>query len=136
MNLRRSPQEPIRVVVCDDQPEVRRALSRHFERDGRVTVVAQADDGERVLDVIVAAQPAVVVLDLAMPKMDGLRAIREIRAISPETKIVVLSSMVPFGDTSGQAEAEGADRIFSKYVKPKTLIKAILEVGISEEPAA
>src|SRR5688572_3542827 len=81
----------IRVVIADDTAEVRALLRYTLELDGRFLVVGQAGDGREAIAEVDAEKPDAVVLDLAMPVMDGLSAIEEILAVSPTTRIVVLS---------------------------------------------
>lgn len=119
--------EPIRVVLADDQPEVRRALMTYLIRDGRFEVVGEAEDGEEAVTLIVSLRPDVVIMDLAMPNVNGLQATREIAEKSPDTKIIVLSAVAQFGDSREDALALGAHQVFDKYTHPKKLIKAIVD---------
>lgn len=86
-----SSDRAITVVLVDDTPELRRLLRRGLELAGGFEVVAEAGDGAEGVARIEEARPDAVLLDLAMPVMDGLQAIPEIRRLAPETKIVVLS---------------------------------------------
>lgn len=116
----------IRVVLADDQPEVRRALMTYLGRDGRFEVVGEAGDGQEAVALVASERPDVVIMDLAMPNMNGLQATKDIRERSPDTRIIVLSSVVPFAGTEGDALALGAHAVFDKYTHPKKLIKAIV----------
>ena len=80
-----------RVVIADDTADVRSLLRYTLELDGRFDVVAQAADGREAVEAVDAEKPDAIVLDLAMPRYDGLQAIGDILASSPGTKIVVLS---------------------------------------------
>ena len=82
---------PISVVIADDVREFRELLRVQLERDEEFLVVGEAGDGETAIRIVEQAQPHCLLLDLAMPVMDGLEAIPEIRRVSPETKIAVLS---------------------------------------------
>ena len=81
----------ISVVVCDDVPELRQLARAVLEEAGDMVVVAEAEDGERAVAEIERHQPDVAVLDLSMPKLDGLEAIPLIHQVSPATEIVVFS---------------------------------------------
>lgn len=118
--------KPIRVVLADDQAEVRRALTRHLTRDGRFEIVGEAQDGEEAVKLVVSQLPDVVIMDLAMPNMNGLQAIKEITEHSSATKIVVLSATVPFSDTRDDALSLGAHAVLDKNTHPKKLIKALV----------
>src|SRR5688500_14714542 len=82
----------IRVLLADDVPDIRALLRLAIERDGRFEIVAEAADGIEAVDLAGQWEPDLVVLDLAMPRMDGLQAIPEIREhIGAHGRIVVLS---------------------------------------------
>ncbi len=81
----------IRVVLVDDSPSVRAVLRRFFAKTPDLAVVAEAEDGARGVEAVLAADPHVIVMDLQMPVMDGYDAIERIMAVRP-TPVVVLSS--------------------------------------------
>jgi DNA-binding NarL/FixJ family response regulator len=81
----------LRVVLADDTSDIRALLRAALDLDGRFDVVGEAEDGEEALAMVAAERPDAVVLDLAMPVMDGLQTIPQIRRRLPETKILVLS---------------------------------------------
>jgi DNA-binding NarL/FixJ family response regulator len=86
----------IKVLLADDHAFVRDSLTELLSATGDVTVVAQCEDGEQVLDAARRTHPDVVLLDLAMPRVTGLQAARELLAERPEARIVVLTgSMTP-----------------------------------------
>ena len=91
MTLLSEPQARARDVIADDTPDVRALLRYTLDLDGRFEVVAQAADGIEAVEAVVNERPDAVVLDLAMPVLDGLEAITRILAASPTTRIVVLS---------------------------------------------
>ncbi|HEX2232729.1 MAG TPA: response regulator transcription factor [Thermoleophilaceae bacterium] len=81
----------IRVLIADDHGIVRSGLRMLIERQGDMSVVAEADDGVHALELTQAERPDVAVLDVSMPRMTGLQAAREIRAHSPDTRVLLLS---------------------------------------------
>jgi DNA-binding NarL/FixJ family response regulator len=81
----------IRVLIADDHGIVRSGLRMLIERQGDMSVVAEADDGVDALTLTQAERPDVAVLDVSMPRMTGLQAAREIRAHSPDTRVLLLS---------------------------------------------
>ena len=81
----------LRVVLVDDAHDLRALLSRLLVRDGRFEVVGEAGDGETGVEVVARTRPDAVLLDLAMPVMDGLQALPLIRDRSPDTRVVVLT---------------------------------------------
>ena len=86
-----TPERPIRAVVIDDAPDIRDLLVMVLTRSG-MRVVGQAGDGQAGVDVVRAERPDVVLLDLAMPVMDGVEALPLIRALVPDARIFVLSA--------------------------------------------
>ena len=84
--------QPIRVLLADDVADIRALLRLAIERDERFQIVGEAADGVEAIDAAENLAPNLVVLDLAMPRMDGLQAIPEIRRhIGSDARIVVLS---------------------------------------------
>lgn len=81
----------IRVVVADDQPAVRAGLVLVLRAAGDVTVVAEAADGEEAVQLCRTLLPDVVVMDLRMPRLDGIAATRQVTA-SGDTKVLVLTT--------------------------------------------
>jgi DNA-binding NarL/FixJ family response regulator len=81
----------IRVVIADDHPVVRRGLRQTIESDPRLKVVAEADDGEAALAQIQELKPAIAVVDLDMPRLDGLGVAREIRRKRLPVEVVFLT---------------------------------------------
>jgi CheY-like chemotaxis protein len=80
------------VVVADDVEAIRALVRATLETEG-FAVVAEAGDGHEAVERVRELQPHLVLLDLNMPRFDGLQAITEIRAVSPATKICVLSGL-------------------------------------------
>ena len=74
MSGTRSGQPAVRVLVVDDQTLFREGLVELLKADQRVSLVGQAEDGEQALERIAALLPAVVLMDVRMPRLDGIRA--------------------------------------------------------------
>lgn len=83
--------DDIRIVIADDHPVVRRGLRQVIEGDPQLTVVAEADDGAAAVALIRELKPAVAVLDVDMPKLDGFGAAREIAKLRLPVEIVFLT---------------------------------------------
>jgi CheY-like chemotaxis protein len=107
----------IRVAVVDDAEEMRFLVSQLLTRDGGkfFEIVGQAADGLSGVEMVKAKRPDVVLLDLQMPIMDGLQAIPEIKRLSPQTKIVVMSGL-DASTMRDQALQIGADHYVDKAV--------------------
>ena len=82
---------PIRVVLADDHEMVREALARILEESGRITIVAQASDGDQVLELSRSTLPEVVVLDYTLPNHDAPQVIEKLLQAVPDAKILVLT---------------------------------------------
>ena len=82
----------VRVVVVDDQSAVREGLALLIEALPGITVVGQAPDGLVAVEVVAETAPDVVLMDLAMPRCDGVAATRKLRDAHPGTQVVVLST--------------------------------------------
>jgi DNA-binding NarL/FixJ family response regulator len=94
----------LRVLLVDDVEDIRTLLRLLMEQDGRFEVVAEASNGEEALALAATHRPDVVVLDLAMPVMDGLTALPGLRAILPDVRVVILSGFPV--DQMGPAAAD------------------------------
>jgi len=90
-HFRLSIENEIRIVIADDHPVVRRGLRQTIEADSRLKVVAEAADGEVALAQIQELRPAIAMLDLDMPKLDGLSVAREIRTKRLPVDVVFLT---------------------------------------------
>ena len=111
-----------RVVICDDQAEIRSMYQRLLRKDGRFDVVGEGADGREAIDLVREHQPDALVLDFAMPEMTGVEALKKVRDASPATKIVVVTSFFTMAE---EAIAMGADAFVSKSAKPKEILAAL-----------
>lgn len=118
----------VRVVVADDHEQIRELLKIQLEEAGH-EVVGTASDGEEAADVTERLQPDVLVLDLAMPRMDGLQALARIRQSAPTVRVIVVSGF----DAAQMAERAleaGAQRYLEKGLS-MDLANAVTEVALS-----
>ena len=83
--------DEIRILLADDYPVVRKGLKASIEEEASLKVVAEASDGEEALNLIGKLRPHLAILDIDMPKLDGLGVAREISRTKLETKIIFLS---------------------------------------------
>ena len=121
----------IRVAIADDHAVVRQGLRTFLELQDGMEVVGEAADGEEAVALVERTAPDVVLLDLVMPRVDGLEAIRRIREQAPATRILVLTS---FADdhTVLPAVRAGAAGYLLKDVQPPELAGAIRTVHAGE----
>ena len=114
-----------RVLIVDDAEDLRQLLRMVMSRSSVLDVVGEAVDGLDGVEQAQALQPDVVILDLAMPRMDGLQALPLIREAAPAAKVVVLSG---FADStmSDQARQAGADHYVVKG-RPLAQLVVLLE---------
>ena len=112
-------EPPVRAVVIDDTRDIRELLSIVLTRSG-MDVVGEAGDGLAGVDVVRAERPDVVLLDLAMPVMDGVEALPIIRGLVPDARIIVLSAFA--GTVSEQVLDWGADGYLMKGTPLKKIV--------------
>jgi NarL family two-component system response regulator LiaR len=128
----------IRVLIADDHAVVRRGLRTFLDLQEDIDVVGEAEDGEEAIAEAERSRPDVVLLDLVMPRLDGVAAIRGIRERSPSTRVIVLTSFLD-DDKLLPAVRAGAAAYLLKDVQPQELVGAIrtVQAGESElHPAA
>ena len=111
----------IRVMVVDDHPIMRNGLRDVLEESGRFVVVGQAGDGEEALRIVEELQPQVIVMDVIMPRMDGIDACRAIMELLPATRVLMLTA-APEEDAVIDAVAAGATGFLQKYSRPEELV--------------
>jgi len=118
----------IRVMLVDDHAVVRTGFRLLLQAQTEVVVVAEAESGEVACQRYLELTPDVVVLDLAMPGMGGLEALRRIRSHHPQARVLALSA---HDDPmhARRALREGALGFLSKRSAPEALIEAVTTVG-------
>jgi DNA-binding NarL/FixJ family response regulator len=123
----------IRVLVVDDHDVVRQGLVAAIEAQPDLHVVDQAEDGLVALDLLERTSVDVVVMDVTMPRLDGLETTRRIKAKWPGVRVIGLSMHEP-EDMQRAMEAAGASTYISKSLPTETLLEAIRRAG-RREPA-
>lgn len=122
---------PIRVMLVDDHAVVRSGLSAFLLAFDDLELVGEADSGEKALLLCEHVRPDVVLMDLVMPGMDGIEAIRRITARQPETRILVLTSFAEDEKVFPALKA-GALGYLLKDSSPEELVRAIHQVHRGE----
>ncbi|GIH90277.1 response regulator [Planobispora siamensis] len=118
----------IRVLLADDETMIRAGVRAILAADPEIEVVAEAGDGREAIDLTLAHRPDVVLLDIRMPRLDGLAAVAELRRAAPETGVVMLTT---FGEDEYIARAlgEGASGFLLKTGDPRELLAGIRAVA-------
>ena len=120
----------IRVLVVDDDPMVRRLL-RVILRPDDIDVVAEASDGDEVVTAVQAHHPDVVLMDLRMPRVDGVAATRSVRTLANPPGVIAMTSF----DTESvilDAVHAGASGFLAKDASPDEIVSAIRAVAAGE----
>ncbi len=120
MNNGTKPDGRVRVAICDDVREFRELMRYGLEDDPEIEVVAEAADGEEAIEVVSDQRPDIVLLDLSMPKLDGLEVIDALRARAPDTLILVLS-----GFAAARMESLVLERGAAAYIEKGTSLTDI-----------
>jgi DNA-binding NarL/FixJ family response regulator len=119
---------PVRVVIADDQRLFAEALEAILSTDARISVVGRAADGASAVDLVRDERPDVVLMDIAMPVMDGIEAAEKIRVEVPDTRVIVLTGSEAPKDVS-RARAAGAAGYVTKDQIAGDLLRAILDAA-------
>ena len=115
---------PVRVVLVDDQSLFREGLRTLLSTRADIDVVGEAVDGAQAVVMVGQTQPAVVLMDLQMPVMDGVQATAKLRERYPEVRVLVLTTFDDEGNVFGALRA-GAAGYLLKDVSLDTLVSAI-----------
>ncbi|HEV3201295.1 MAG TPA: response regulator transcription factor [Bryobacteraceae bacterium] len=121
----------IRIVVADDHPIFRDGLCKLLALEEDFEVVAQAQDGRQVLDVLQQLEPDILLLDLKMPGLDGLATLQRLQAARNKTRVIVLTASDDKNEFV-QAMKLGTSGIVLKQTATELLIKSIRKVHAGE----
>mgnify|MGYP001823882909 CR=1 FL=1 len=119
--------EPIRILIADDHAIVRKGLRTLITSEPGMEVVGEASDGMEAVQKAMALQPDVILMDMVMPRQDGLAAIQEIKADNAEARILVLTSFAEDEQIFPAVKA-GALGYLLKDSSPDQLLEAIYDV--------
>jgi DNA-binding NarL/FixJ family response regulator len=114
----------IKLVIADDQLLFRTMLEEIIRKDPEFTLVGSASNGEEAVSLAAKHTPDVVLLDIQMPKMNGIFALEEIKSILPSSKVLMLTTFED-GENITSASLQGADGYLVKDIKPDVLLMAI-----------
>jgi len=120
---------PIRVLICDDHFMVRQGLATYFGLQDDFEVVGEASDGRQAVEMVRQLKPDVVLMDLMMPELDGLSALRELKGTG--ARVIILTSFLDLEKAMSCIE-EGAMGFLTKDIEPADLVDAIRAVHRGE----
>jgi DNA-binding NarL/FixJ family response regulator len=123
-----NPEKPITVLLADDHQIVREGLRNILESETDIKIVGEAATGRQAVTMAGKLQPAVVVMDIAMPRLNGLEAAQQILDALPETKVLILSAHSDDAYVE-RAVSLGASGFLLKQTSAHTLAEAIREIG-------
>src|SRR5437660_11343339 len=127
--------QPIRVLIVDDHPLVRRGLTALLNGAPGIEVVGAASDGEEAVAFVVEDHPDIVLMDVSMPGMSGIEAVRRVLLAVPGTRVVMLTSFSQ-RDVVIEAFDSGAIGFLLKDAEPSELISGIRAAAPGDPPVS
>jgi NarL family two-component system response regulator LiaR len=121
----------IRVLIVDDHAVVREGLRTFLELQDGIEVVGEAGDGEEALELAERLRPQVILMDLVLPRLGGLEAMRTLHQRRPDTRVIVLTSFLD-DDKLLPALRTGAAGYLLKNVQPQELARAVRAAAAGE----
>jgi DNA-binding NarL/FixJ family response regulator len=133
-----SPAQPIRVLIADDSPTALRSVCEYLEFAGGFEIVGTASDGLNAVQLASLRKPDLVLLDLSMPRVNGLEAAEQIRLSSPDLRVIIFSELQGLS-LADECRRRGADSFVPKSLLPEGLLLEIQRLfagGRSQEAGA
>jgi two-component system, NarL family, response regulator LiaR len=127
-----SSNAPIRVLIVEDDPMMQLGLEQTLSTTPGITVIGQADDGYRAVEEAKRLKPDVIVMDIGLPRQDGIAATRQIKEAMPEVHVVMLTSHTTENEVIG-ALSSGAD---AYCVKGTTVDRLLTAIEAAQEGAS
>ena len=122
------PPKPVTVLLAEDHAIVRQGLRTLLETEGHFNVIGQAETGREAVDLAARLRPDVILMDIAMPVLNGLEATRQILAANPKAKVLILSAHSD-DEYIDRMTAAGAIGFLEKQTSAEILTRAIHEVA-------
>jgi DNA-binding NarL/FixJ family response regulator len=111
----------IRVLIVDDHPIVREGLRTLLADVADIAIVGEAANGQAAVEQAAALRPDVVLMDLALPEMDGIQATEQVRSVSPGSHVLALTSFADDQHVSGAIQAGAIGYLLKDVLKPDLL---------------
>jgi len=124
-------KDKLTILIADDHPLMREALHQSLEGEEDMKVVAEASDGEEAVKLASELKPNVVVMDIVMPRLNGIEATRKIKEIAPDTAILILTAYDDDEYVLGLLDA-GAAGYLLKSARGRDLVGAIRAIRSGE----
>lgn len=118
----------IRVVLADDEPMIRIGVKTILDTDPDIDVVAEAVDGREAVELVRRHRPDIALLDIRMPRFDGLSAAAELATVAPDVAVIMLTTFDEDGYVA-RALAAGASGFLLKAADPRELILGVRSVA-------
>ncbi|HMC86080.1 MAG TPA: response regulator transcription factor, partial [Chitinophagaceae bacterium] len=118
------PNRPIKVAIADDHALFRAGVKTALSVRKDIEMIAEADNGMQLLNLLKHIEPDVILLDIQMPLMDGITTLPEIRKLYPEIKVIILSMHNDHSMISKLMEV-GANSYLTKNSDSETIYQAI-----------
>ena len=116
--------DPIRVLVADDSPTALRSVCEYLEFAGGFEIVGTASDGQNAVHLTALRKPDLVLLDLSMPRVNGLEAAEQIHRCTPAMRVIIFSELEGLS-LGAECLRHGADSFVSKNQLPEKLLAEI-----------
>lgn len=118
-----------RVLIVDDSLAAARHLENVLAASGEFAVVGHARNGSEAIRLNRSEDPDIICMDMNMPGMDGLTALRTLAALDRTVKVVMVTSLAGVGDRFTEALRLGAQSVISKPFAPESLLKVLRELS-------
>lgn len=119
-----SEQSPVRVLIVEDDPMMQLGLEQSLAASPGITVVGRADDGYLAVEAALKLKPDLIVMDIGLPRLDGIAATQQIKTALPEVRVVILTSHTTENEVIA-ALSSGADAYCIKGTSVDRLLAAI-----------
>lgn len=127
----KSSNKKIGILIVDDHPLLREAMRTAFEKHSDMTVLGEAANGEEAVKLSAELKPDIVIMDIVMPRLSGIDAISQIKKVSPQTAVLILTAYDDDRYVIGLLEA-GAAGYMLKSARGQDLVEAVRTVYVGE----
>ena len=117
----------IKILLVEDHELTRKGIAYSLKTFPDIEIIGDVDNGKKAVDFISSKKPDVILMDIAMPGIDGIETTRELRAMSPAPHVLILTSLSP-ADTVERAVEAGAEGFVSKTDAPDEIIRRVIGV--------